>query len=70
MHYGSLPALNGQVKRQHADPSRSFANRGRTRRRAHFPLWPATLVASGLGLTFAWMSFLGYGLIKLIEVAI
>jgi hypothetical protein len=32
MHYGSLPALNGQVKRQHADPSRSFANRGRARR--------------------------------------
>jgi hypothetical protein len=32
MHYGSLPALSEQVKRQHADPSRSFANRGRARR--------------------------------------
>jgi len=38
--------------------------------RARFSaIWSAALVASGLGLTFAWMCFLGYGFVKAIEVA-
>ena len=32
--------------------------------------WPKAVVAFGLGLTAAWMGFLGYALVKLIEIAI
>ena len=33
-------------------------------------IWPAAAIAFGLGLTAAWMCFLGYGLVKLVEIAI
>jgi hypothetical protein len=32
-------------------------------------IWPPAIIATGLGLTMAWVSLLGYGLIELIELA-
>ena len=34
------------------------------------PIWPTAVIASGISLTAVWMGLLGYGLIKLIELAI
>ena len=34
------------------------------------PIWPAAAVTLGLGLTAAWVILLGYGLIKIIELAL
>lgn len=34
------------------------------------PLWPAAVVTLGVGLTAAWVILLGYGLIKIIELAV
>ena len=33
-------------------------------------IWPVAVIAFGLGLTAAWMGLLGYGLFKIIEMAI
>jgi hypothetical protein len=33
-------------------------------------IWPPAALACGLGLTAAWVSFLGYGLFSLVELAI
>lgn len=33
-------------------------------------IWPQAAIALGLGLTTAWMCFLGYEIIKLIEITI
>ena len=33
-------------------------------------IWPKAVIAFGLGLTAAWICFLGYGLVKLIELLI
>jgi hypothetical protein len=33
-------------------------------------IWPVAVIAFGLGLTAVWMCLLGYGLIKIIEMAI
>jgi hypothetical protein len=33
-------------------------------------VWPATLLVLGLGATVAWTSLLGYGLVKLAEMAL
>jgi hypothetical protein len=33
-------------------------------------LWPVAVIAFGLGLTAAWMCFLGYEFVKLVELAI
>ena len=33
-------------------------------------IWPTAVVAFGLGLTAAWICFLGYGLVKLVELVI
>jgi hypothetical protein len=30
--------------------------------------WPLAMIALGLGLTLVWVSFLGYGLVRLIEL--
>ena len=35
----------------------------------HRPVWPLVLIVLGLGLTLAWLSIVGYGLIKLVEYA-
>ena len=59
MHYGSLPALNGQVKRQHADPSRSFANRGRARRPRTFSSLARNFSGFGTRAHFRLDVFLG-----------
>jgi len=32
-------------------------------------IWPPAIIALGLGLTAAWISFLGYGLVSLITFA-
>ena len=34
------------------------------------PIWPVLTVAFGLSLTAAWIGLLGYGLVKLIELAL
>lgn len=34
------------------------------------PFWPRVVVTVGLGLTVAWVILLGYGFIRLIELAI
>jgi hypothetical protein len=34
------------------------------------PFWPKAVITFGLVLTAAWMCFLGYGLVKLVELAI
>jgi hypothetical protein len=34
------------------------------------PFWPALLIPIGLGLTIVWIGMLGYGMIKLVELAI
>jgi hypothetical protein len=31
--------------------------------------WPPGVIICGLGLTAAWVSFLGYGVVLLIEIA-
>ena len=36
----------------------------------HGPLWATIVIAFGLILTAAWIGLLGYGLVKLIELAI
>jgi hypothetical protein len=33
-------------------------------------IWPTATIALGLGLTAAWVGLLGYGLYKLIDLAI
>ena len=33
-------------------------------------VWPAVLIPIGLGLTIVWIGMLGYGMIKLVELAI
>ena len=42
--------------------------RGATPKREAF--WPAAVVTLGISLTAAWVMLLGYGLVKLIELAI
>jgi hypothetical protein len=32
-------------------------------------IWPPAIIAFGMGLTVAWISLLGYGLVEFIEVA-
>ena len=32
-----------------------------------YRIWPPVMVVFGLGLTAAWTSLLGYGLVKLVE---
>ena len=34
------------------------------------PFWPAALITFGLSLTAAWVILLGYGLVRLIGLAI
>ena len=34
------------------------------------PFWPAAVITFGLSLTAAWVILLGYGLVRLIELAI
>ena len=34
------------------------------------PIWPAAVITFGLSLTAAWVIVLGYGLVRLIELAI
>jgi len=34
------------------------------------PFWPAAVITLGMGLTAAWVILLGYGLVKLIKLAI
>ena len=34
------------------------------------PLWPAVVVVCGLSLTATWVILLGYGLVRLVELAI
>lgn len=34
------------------------------------PIWPMVIIAFGLSLTAAWVGLLGYGLVKLIDLAI
>jgi hypothetical protein len=36
----------------------------------HDPIWPTAVIVFGIGLTAAWVGLLGYGLVKLIELAI
>ena len=36
----------------------------------HDPLWATIVIAFGLIVTAAWIGLLGYGLVKLIELAI
>jgi hypothetical protein len=33
-------------------------------------IWPKAVIAFGLGLTAAWICLLGYGIAKLVEMAI
>ena len=33
-------------------------------------IWPQAVIILGLGLSAAWICFLGYGIVKLIEMAI
>jgi hypothetical protein len=40
-----------------------------TARLLFYPIWPRALIAFGLALTSAWTCLLGYGLIKLVELA-
>ena len=35
-----------------------------------YPFWPKAVIGFGLALTAAWMCLLGYGLVKIIEMAI
>jgi len=41
-----------------------------TPRKAREPFWPVAVVAFGISLTAGWTILLGYGLIKLIQLAI
>ncbi len=41
-----------------------------TRSGVKHPIWPKVVIAFGLGLTVAWVILLGYGLVKLVELAI
>ena len=34
------------------------------------PFWPAAAITIGLSLTAAWVILLGYGLVRLVELAI
>jgi hypothetical protein len=34
------------------------------------PFWPQAVITFGLGITAAWVILLGYGLVKLIEIAV
>ena len=34
------------------------------------PFWPQAVIMFGLSLTAAWVILLGYGLVKLIEIAV
>ena len=40
------------------------------RRVRNDPIWPVAWIVFGLSLTAAWMGLLGYGLVRLIELAI
>jgi len=42
----------------------------RSRLRIHRPIWPTIVVTFGLSLTAAWIGLLGYGVFRLIELAI
>jgi len=33
-------------------------------------IWPAAIIAFGLGLTVVWVCLLGYGLVRLVEFAL
>jgi hypothetical protein len=33
-------------------------------------IWPTAVIGFGLGLTAVWICFLGYGLVKIIELLI
>ena len=33
-------------------------------------IWPTAVIAFGLGLTAVWICFLGYGLVKIVELLI
>ena len=39
-------------------------------RYARDSMWPKVVIAFGLGLTIAWIGLLGFGMIKLIYLAI
>jgi hypothetical protein len=48
-----------------------FARNSQPTRRLAVPqIWPTAVLAFGLGLTAAWICFLGYGLVKLVELVI
>jgi hypothetical protein len=34
------------------------------------PFWPQAVIPLGLSLTAAWVILLGYGLVKLVEIAV
>ena len=34
------------------------------------PFWPVAVITFGLSITAAWVILLGYGLVKLIEIAV
>ena len=40
------------------------------RRSDRHPIWPGAMIVLGLGVTAAWIGLLGYGLVKLIELAL
>ena len=39
-------------------------------RRVRDPIWPVVWIVFGLTLTAAWIGLLGYGLVRLIELAV
>jgi hypothetical protein len=42
----------------------------RSKLRIHRSIWPTVIITFGLSLTAAWIGVLGYGVFKLIELAI
>ena len=38
--------------------------------RIRHPVWPVALISLGISLTVVWMGVLGYGIYKLIDLAI
>ena len=47
-----------------------FPGRVSARSSKRHSIWPVVVITFGIGLTAAWIGLLGYGLIKLIELAI
>jgi hypothetical protein len=47
-----------------------FPSRVSARSSKRHPVWPVVAITFGIGLTAAWIGLLGYGLIKLIGLAI